>query len=401
MKSTNSTKKIARRRFLKQGSLTAAVAASRLAPLEAFSDTGHQNDMAQSPYRGPLSGLQADDRQFDSLQFCLAAYERVTPALGFAARDKRSARLWQKRVRSKLTELVGGLPRDRVALRAEILEKQAMGGYTREKVIFQSRAGLSVFGYLLLPTGRALRLPAIVCLPGHGRGVDDIVGITEAGKPRQAKGGYQNDFALQAVEHGYAAFAIEQLAFGCRRDAAARQKGASQSSCQPAAGAALLMGQTMVGWRVWDVLRAIDYLTTRPEIDAARIATMGISGGGTISYFSAALDERIKVAAVSGYFNTFRDSILSRSHCIDNYVPGILNFVEMYDLAGLIAPRALFVESGTRDPIFPVEATRLALEKAQHIYEVFGATDRIGHEIFEGDHEFHGRGAFAFLKQQL
>lgn len=398
MKPTNSTKKIARRRFLKQGTLSAAVAASGLASSEAFAK---QNDMAQAQYRGPLSDFHADDRQFDSLQFCLASYERVKPSLGFAAADKRSARLWQRRVRTKLTELVGGFPSDRAALRAEVLEKKSMGGYTREKVIFQSRAGLSVFGYLLLPAERTRRLPAIICLPGHGRGADDIVGITEAGKQRDNKSGYEKDFALQAVERGYAALAIEQLAFGCRRDEAARKKGAGQSSCQPAAGAALLFGQTMVGWRVWDVMRAIDYLTTRPEIDAARIATMGISGGGTISYFSAALDERVKVAVVSGYFNTFRDSILSRSHCIDNYVPGILNFVEMYDLAGLIAPRPLFVESGTRDPIFPVEATRLALEKAQHIYEVFGAADRIGHEIFEGDHEFHGRGAFEFLKQRL
>jgi cephalosporin-C deacetylase-like acetyl esterase len=64
---------------------------------------------------------------------------------------------------------------------------------------------------------------------------------------------------------------------------------------------------------------------------------MGISGGGTVSLFSAAVDKRIKVAVVSGYFNTFRDSILSLSHCLDNYVPGILNYVEMYDLAGLVA----------------------------------------------------------------
>src|SRR6185503_14046799 len=182
-----------------------------------------------------------------------------------------------------------------------------------------------------------------------GRGCDDIVGITEKGQQRESKSGYARDFALQVVERGYAAFALEQLAFGWRRDDAARKKGAGQSSCQPSAGAALLFGQTMIGWRVWDVMRAIDYLLGRPEIDSSRIATMGISGGGTVSLFSAALDERIKVSVVSGYFNTFRDSIVSLSHCIDNYVPGLLNYIEMYDLAGLVAPRGLFVESGTRD----------------------------------------------------
>jgi dienelactone hydrolase len=401
MQSANSKKKIARRRFLKQGSLTAAVAASRLTTSKALSETDHQTDMTQPQYRGPLSDFNSNDREFDSLRFCLSTYHRIEPSLSFSSKDKRSARLWQKQVRSKLIELVGGFPRNRCALRPEILERKTLGGYVREKIVFESRDGLSVFGYLLLPNSRSLPVPAVVCLPGHGRGADDIVGIAEDGKLRKTKSGYAKDFALQTVEQGYAAFAIEQMAFGCRRDEAARRKGPGQSSCQPAAGAALLFGQTMIGWRVWDVFRAIDYLTTRSEVDPRRISTMGISGGGTISYFAAALDERIKMAVVSGYFNTFRDSILSLSHCIDNYIPGILNYVEMYDIAGLIAPRRLFVESATRDPIFPVEASKMAFDKARHIYTVFGVPECVGQEVFDGDHEFHGKGAFEFMKKWL
>ena len=75
----------------------------------------------------------------------------------------------------------------------------------------------------------------------------------------------------------------------------------------------------------------------------------GDFGGGTCTLFSAALDPRIQMAMVSGYLYTFRDSIFSLSHCIDNYVPGILNWAEQYDVAGLIAPRALFAESGEKD----------------------------------------------------
>ena len=82
---------------------------------------------------------------------------------------------------------------------------------------------------------------------------------------------------------------------------------------------------------------------------------MGISGGGT-HLFSAALDPRIRVAMVSGYLNTFRDSVGSLAHCIDNYVPGILNWAEQYDVAGLIAPRALFANR-RKDNIFPIAAS--------------------------------------------
>ena len=72
---------------------------------------------------------------------------------------------------------------------------------------------------------------------------------------------------------------------------------------------------------------------------------------------ASALEPRVRVAFVSGYLNTFYDSVGSLAHCVDNYVPGILNWVEMSDIAGLIAPRPLFVESGEKDRIFPVEAS--------------------------------------------
>lgn len=392
------SKRIARRQFLKRNLAATAIAASGLADFQALSQTGTDT---QSQYRGPLAGFEVNDGHLDSLQFCVSSYETIKPAMTFSATSEPSARLWQKRVRRKLTELVGGFQSARVALQPRVLEKRRFNGYSREKIVFQSRENLSVFGYLLIPESISSPIPAIVCLPGHGRGCDDIVGIAENGQQRETRSGYARNFALQVVEHGYAAFAIEQLGFGCRRDDAARRKGTGASSCQPAAGAALLFGQTMIGWRVWDVMRAIDYLLTRREVDSSRVATMGISGGGTVSLFSGALDERIKVTVVSGYFNTFRDSILSLSHCIDNYVPGILNYIEMYDIAGLVAPRGLFIESGERDPIFPIHGSRTAIKKAAHIYSGFGAADRFGHEIFDDEHVFYGKGAFEFLRKML
>ena len=206
---------------------------------------------------------------------------------------------------------------------------------------------------------------------------------------------------MQCVEHGYATFAVEQLAFGSRRDEAARKSATTENSCRPAACAALLFGQTMAGWRAWDAMRAIDYLSTRQEVDATRIATLGASGGGTTSLLTGAVDDRVKVAVVSAYFNTFRHSIVSISHCPDNYVPGLVQDMEMSDLAGLVAPRGLFVESGRRDMIFPIAGSEIAAGRAREIYRTFGVPDRMGYAIHEGAHEFNGVSAFAFLKQRL
>ena len=104
---------------------------------------------------------------------------------------------------------------------------------------------------------------------------------------------------------------------------------------------------------------------------------------------------------ISGYLNTFRDSVFSLEHCIDNYVPGILNWAEMYDVAGLIAPRPLFAEAGTKDDIFPIEASRASFARVHKVYDIFGASDRFQIEIFEAAHSFHGVSGIPFLAEHL
>ncbi|MCX7603807.1 MAG: alpha/beta hydrolase family protein, partial [Bryobacteraceae bacterium] len=353
-------------------------------------------------YGGALAKFEGryDPELFDSLAWTRRRYEEMPRQLAFRARNRREALAWQRRLRAKLVELLGGFPA-RTPLRPQVLEVKEFPAFTRESVIFESRPGLGVFGYFFVPKNRPHPRPALICVPGHGRGADDIAGIDEKGQDRTEKGPYQYDFAVQAAERGFAAFAIEPLGFGCRRDPASRRRGLGQSSCQPAAGAALLFGETMTGWRVWDVIRTVDYLETRSEVDSRRIGLMGISGGGTITTFGAALEPRIAAALVSGYLNTFRDSILSISHCMDNYVPGILHWCEMHDVAGLIAPRPLFCESGEKDDIFPVEAFRRSFSEVQKIYRIFGAEENLGSEIFPKGHEFCGRLGFPFLEKHL
>jgi len=356
-----------------------------------------------SAYVGPLTGVEKglEDRRFDPVAYTLDLYAAAPRRLRFQARTRSEAEAWQQQLRSKLTELVGGFPAERPPLRPMALETRTFPGYRREKIVFDSRPGVSVLAYLLLPDSAPKPAATMICIPGHGRGVDDIVGIDERGADRTDKAGYQHDFAIQAVEAGMAAVAIEPMAFGCRRDTITARKGLTTSACQPTAGGALLVGQTMLGWRVWDVMRTLDYIATRPELDSSRVGCMGISGGGTVTLFSTALDPRIRAAFVSGYLNTFRDSVGSLSHCIDNYVPGILNWAEMHDVAGLIAPRPLFVESGEKDDIFPIRASIESFTRAREVYNVFGVQDRIEQEVFPGEHSFWGKRGLPFLARHL
>jgi dienelactone hydrolase len=341
-----------------------------------------------------------EEAGLDPVQWTLEQYKSAPLRLTFRAKNKAEAEAWQKQLRAKITELIGGFPA-RTPLKPRTIEVRDFPGFRREKFAFESRPGLTVIGYLLLPKSGKTPHASVVCVPGHGRGVDDIVGIDENGRDRTEKPFYERDFAIQVVEHGMAAVALEPMAFGYRRDQLTKRKGPKASACQPSAGSALLLGQTMIGWRVWDVMRTIDWMETRPELDRNRVGCMGISGGGTCTQFSTALDGRIKAAFISGYLNTFRDSIMSVSHCIDNYVPGILNWAENYDVAGLIAPRPLFSEGGDRDPIFPVRATRESFARVKKVYAIFGVPDRAQQEIFSGIHEFHGAKGLPFLANAL
>ncbi len=358
---------------------------------------------AGTSYAGALDGFEdkIDLREIDPVLYTHKLSETIPLRMTFSATRRDEAEKWQGELRTKLTELLGGFPAARCALEPRTLEVREFPGYVREKFIFHSRPDTLVLGYLLTPNEQKAPHATMICIPGHGRGVDYIVGIDDKGQNRTTKAGYQHDFAIQAVEHGMAAVAIEPMAFGCRRDPVTIKKGLDKSACEPTAGAALLLGETMIGWRVYDVMRTIDWIETRKELDSKRVGCMGISGGGTCTTFSAALEPRIRAAMISGYLNTFRGCIMSVAHCIDNYVPGIMQWAEMYDVAGLIAPRPVFIESGEQDKIFPIAFSLDSFHRLRKIYEVFGAGDSAQQEVFDGPHSFWGKRGLPFLAKNL
>jgi len=335
-------------------------------------------------------------RTFDPMTYLRAVYDSITPKYGYRATTPEEHAVWERNLRRKLIELLGGFPKEKEPLAPEVVDIVEFPDYTRERVIFNTRPLMSVPAYLLLPKGRTGKIPGIVCLHGHGPGKNTIIGYDDTGMPRKEIGGYQADFAIQAVRRGYAALAIEQLAFGERNSADPKCQG-----CHVPTMNALMLGLSMINLRVWDARRALDYLQTRPEVDPKRIGVMGISGGGTTTLFSAAIEKRFKAAVVSGYLCTFRDSGMAMNHCVDNFIPGIIPYAEMHDIAALIAPRALFAENGTLDGIFPVDAARYAYKSARKAWEVLGVPEKIGQEIFEGEHQFWGKQAFEFLAKWL
>ena len=154
--------------------------------------------------------------------------------------------------------------------------------------------------------------------------------------------------------------------------ASSTRSGVSTHGCHDATMHALMLGRTLLGERVFDVDRGLDYLETRDDVDQSRVGIMGNSGGGTTSLFSAAVLPRLRYAMPSCYFCTFRDSLMSIYHCADNYVPGLLQYAEMADVMGLFAPRPVVLVAERHDNIFPIGATRRAFADLQEVYAAAG-----------------------------
>ena len=328
-------------------------------------------------------------------------YETQERKLAFNAKSLEEWAKWREELRRKLVELLGGFPEEKTPLSPETLEQKEYPLWIREKVIYQSTPYSTVLAWILIPKRGRPPFPAVIAIHGHGYGKDSIVGIKEDGTERSQPEGYQKDFALELAKRGFLVVAPEQACFGERREKEDSGKGPGANSCHLGTVWAFMMGKTMVGIRVWDIMRTIDYLETRPDVDPGRIGCMGISGGGTTTLFTTALDDRIRVAVVSGYLNTFKDSLLSVRHCICNFIPGILKYAEMYDVAALIAPKPLLAEAGTKDPIFPIRATLKAYQYLKKVYSLLGVPERLDIDVFEGGHEISGRKAYDWLSKWL
>lgn len=338
-----------------------------------------------------------DDRHFDAL------YTAAPRAFGFKAEDRDAWIAWRDALRPRLQAALGlgAIEEDLGAYqpKAERLGVVDQGTYLRESWRIWTEPTVPLPFYLLRPKDIQAPVPLVLTPHGHNR-PHVYVGIAHDEHERASIEAGERDIAVQAVEQGYMAIAPTTRAFGETRTAKDKQEDAVHS-CRTQLMHDLLVGRTPIGDRVWDIARLIDWALTTLPVDGGRIAITGNSGGGTVSLFAAACDPRISVAVPSSYFCTFTGSIGSIHHCGCNYVPGILRLGEMYDVAGLIAPRPFCAIAGKDDPIFPIEHVRFAFEQVQRVYAVAGVPDACELYVGSEGHRYYKDGAWPFIRKHF
>lgn len=346
------------------------------------------------------------NNQYQPANLLWGAYDPAHAPHAFNATNPPDALHWQSRTRQAFGKALGLHRLAAAPLEVSTIQVVDKGDYERHKLLLRTTPHSIMPFYLLLPKHRPQPLAAVVAFHGHGYGVADIVGLWEDGTERNTPSGYHKDFAVMLCRAGFAVAAPEISCFGERQNDYSYLDTINgqpvPSTCHHTSMLALHLGLSVAGIRVHDGIKLIDYLQSQSDIiDSNRIGAMGISGGGMHTLFSAAIDERIKASVISGYFSTFKDSILAMHHCSCNFVPGLGQFGEMADIAGLMAPRPFLVEAATHDPIFPIAAVKRGVQQARSVYAQFEASQQIETDIFEGRHEINGPAAVAFLRRHL
>jgi dienelactone hydrolase len=344
--------------------------------------------------------------------------DRSTFELSYLHADVRDLATWQITARAKVLEHLFYAPPP-IAPAPVPLRREDRGEYIQEDFTFQTTPDVRVPACLLIPARARRPAPAILVLHCHGGfyvwGRDKVV-AREAEHPALREYKQQlyagKSIATELVRRGYVVLVIDMFYWGERRmlldedppsyrdprrmsdEEIAAFNRRSQQAEQLVARSLFAAGITWPGVLLWDDLRSLDYLASRPEVDAERLGCVGLSVGGYRSFVLAALDPRIRAAVAVGWMSSFGAHI--RRHVVNSigltfHIVGLYRYLDLPDFAALIAPRSVLVINGSKDQLFPPDGVKTAFEKIEKCFAKAGVPERQQCRLYDAPHEFNLR----------
>lgn len=362
----------------------------------------------QSPQKGYVVQERKSNRNMDYVSEFKAPdyfnelYANSEMKYAFTGNSKEDFVAWQQEFRPKLMEKLG-ITKIAEQLqgfkpKAKKIDSEDIGYAVRERWVIWTEPSVPLPFIIMFPKEKKESYTLVISPHGHGKNTEAYAGVyhSETEKKEELEGEY--DISVQAVKWGCIAIAPTTRGFGKTRTPEDIEKDVT-SSCRTLMLQDLLVGRTPIGDRVWDVMKLIDWSLEKLPVDPDKVVVYGNSGGGTVTLFAGACDERITASIPSSYFCTFTGSIGSLRHCECNYIPGILDYGEMSDIAGLTAPRLFCATNGRYDDIFPAEESKKAFARLQKIYKTAGAPGNCELYFGEGGHRVYRDGAHDFLER--
>lgn len=312
---------------------------------------------------------------------------------------KGSAKSWQKKFRRELADLLGitrlqELYKDFVPT-AKQIDSEDIGFATRERWHIWTEPTMIIPVVIIRPKDIKGPMPLCITPQGHNANPEVYSGIANNEKELASFEAKHANVAYRIAQKGFITINPTTRGFGLTRHADDVAAG-KRSSCKYYHQRGLLAGRAIVGDRVWDVMKVLDWALANLPVDKNRVVVTGNSGGGTVSIYAGAIDERISLCAPSSCFCSYEGSIGTIYHCYCNYVAGIMQLCNMGDLAGLVAPRKLLIINGAKDDIFPIGPAREEFKTTKAVYKAMGVAENC--EMYEGNggHRYYAEGFHDF-----
>jgi len=332
---------------------------------------------------------------FSPLEYHTQLASQITPSLHWDGTVPMAE--WREKCHRKLWELLGMDTFHICDPVFQITAEDELAGNRHIHFTLQTEEGYHTHCDLLLPHTQNGKLPLCVCLQGHTKGAHISLGKIKYPGDENNINCRDGDYAIRAVQEGFAALAIEQRGFGL---CGGTEQG---HACERPVMTALLLGRTLISERVWDVMRVLDaaVLHFSDLITLDESVLMGHSGGGTTTYYTACLENRFTGFMPSGSLCNYRDHLTYIHNCTCNYIPGIANYFEMGDLAILIAPKKLTVVCAEEDIYFAAEGVKAAYETIKSLYRAAGAEDACELVLGNQGHRFYADAAWPVMHRLL
>jgi len=272
---------------------------------------------------------------------------------------------WHKRqeeVHRTLLKIVGPFPK-KTPLNAKIMEIVKKEGYRIEKLIYESMPNFYVTACLFIPNNLKGKAPAILNPIGH----TDIA----------FRHSHYQVVILNLVKKGFIVLAYDPIGQGERLQyfdpeiGKSRIGGPCEEHSYPGCQC-FISGSSMARYFTWDGIRGIDYLLTREEVDPERIGVTGLSGGGTLTSYISAFDDRVLAAAPAGYITSLQRLLesIGPQDAEQNFYHGIANGLDHADLLEVRAPKPALIIATTRD-FFSIQGTRETFKEVKGVYKIF------------------------------
>ena len=328
------------------------------------------------------------------------ALQKVKLSMLFQGSNPDEFRAWQKSFYAQLHQLLGdSKPPAQWKIKQESEVK--LDDHTRLQLLLQAPGVAPLPVYLLLPNTlrKNNQAPGVLCVHGHGAFASDaVVGRRDLEGIEASIQKANYDYGLQFVRRGYVVAAPCMRPFGRRVD---RPRYGGKDPCAVNFVRMQSLGQLPITANIRDLRWAIDLLQSRPEVKKDRIGCAGLSYGGRMTMMVTAMDQRIKVASVSGALNLLQERLSRRYSCGVQVIPNLLQYGDYSEIGSLIAPRPCVWETGSKDGLIVPKWDDVFRKRLQNAYQALGAKQNLVFDRFEGAHRWNGAVAYPLFEKVL